>query len=202
VFSANFTFTEVNQLFSAFKDFTSNNSCMVSKEQFGNFLEPLGIETTPRNIDSFYNRFKKSDDTVCLKEFVSSTTTCVDGNQEKIAEIQFQVWDSDNDGKLNKEEYLEMLPFSNPSKLSSSQIKSAGNQLFYTLQNDDGTLGLNEFKKGIYITQKEFGANKPIHRQVRSQAQPPLIKWGEWTFWDYLALFSGLSLSFNLFLPW
>lgn len=47
---ATFTYEEVDSLFNQYKKFSKNNSCMVSKEQFAEFLEPLGIEQTPKNV--------------------------------------------------------------------------------------------------------------------------------------------------------
>ena len=47
---ARFTSTEVTQLYGQFHSFTEKDSCMVGKEQFAEFLAPLGIEPTPRNV--------------------------------------------------------------------------------------------------------------------------------------------------------
>lgn len=56
--TAKFTIEEVNDLFKQYTTFIkSNNTCMVSKEQFSEFLDSLGIEQTPRNVCSFkYNK--------------------------------------------------------------------------------------------------------------------------------------------------
>mmetsp|Transcript_62894 Transcript_62894/g.94954 ORF Transcript_62894/g.94954 Transcript_62894/m.94954 type:complete len:249 (+) Transcript_62894:2-748(+) len=199
---ARFTLEEVAELFQNFKEFTAKESCMVGKEQFAVFLKPLGIQPTPKNVDHYFNRFAHSDGTACLKEFVSTTTTCVEGNQEKLAEIQFHIWDEDQDGKLSREEYLKMLPFANATALGPNQIRSAGSELFYKLDGGSGALTLNDYKKGIYMSQREFGALKLARRKVRSSAGAPLINWAPWDFWDYFAVGTGLSMSFNLFYPW
>jgi len=87
---ATFSAEEVEELFTRFKSYTANQSCMIPKDNFAPFLEPLHIEGTQTNVDHYYKRFGKEDNTICLREFVTAVASCVQGSQERMSEIQFE----------------------------------------------------------------------------------------------------------------
>jgi len=198
---ARFTFDEVEKAYKLFKDTTQQTSSLdITKDKFSSFLEPLGIENTSKNVDEYFKIFSKNNDTVCLKEFISTTTTCVIENDEKLAEIQFQIWDDNNTGKLSEETYLKMLPYVNSTQLDAIQIRSAGKEIFHLLDKDNtGFISLNDYKRGIYISRRRFGSFVDSLENPKAK-KVPLIKFSRWNSWDYLFLGTGMVASVLMFM--
>ena len=87
--------------------------------------------------------------------------------------------------------------------MSEGQVRSVGKELFHVLDNkNQGEIELNDFKRGIYMSQSQLGSTFTARggaSSVRASAKTPLIRWARWGFWDYFYVFTGGFIALTPF---
>jgi len=153
--SSNLALPEVESVVSQYLRRGGSLSEGISREEFGRFLSPFGVEADSLSAQRYFDALDvNKDGTVDLKELVTGISAGLRGNPQELAEFRFRLWDINGDGTLQEDEFVKLICATASPKVNQATLTKMAKATYARFPSaSSGGVTLEEFVKSVAIYQ-------------------------------------------------
>lgn len=140
--------------FSRIGETDEQGNLQLNMDQFKQAMGSIGI-TNPIRCEQYFKMLDYNhDNKIDFRELMSGMSVLLRGSMEEWARFEFKVWDQDQNGYIDKDEFRSYIRATHEGSLSGAALQYLADETFDQLNaNGDGNLDFEEFKQGILRSQ-------------------------------------------------